>query len=213
MAGYCVNASGLYAASRQNAFVAPGPGNNEGRLCLANYTALGYVPSDGPCSASVTRSVNYWHSDYALSLAAEVLGEAADATILAARAARYALLIEPTSGGFLLPKTAAGNFSLATFDEVQWGGGYTEAGPWQYRFEVPYDPQGLKQALKALGVDACGLVQVRSREPLLLLMGAACARRVLYSRITLGLGLLVFFAGSQHNAFHFAAGYELVGYA
>jgi hypothetical protein len=43
-AGYCVNASGLYAASRQNAFVAPPPGVLEGRVCLQQYVALGYVP-------------------------------------------------------------------------------------------------------------------------------------------------------------------------
>lgn len=160
--GYCVNASGLYAASRQNAFVAPGPDTSEGRLCLANYTALGYVPSDAPCDAGVTRSVNYWHSDYALSRAAALLGEDADAALLAARAANYTRLLEPTSGGFLMQRTAAGAFALPDFDEVAWGGGYTEAGPWQYRFEAPFDPQGLKAALAAIGVDACGLVQVRA---------------------------------------------------
>jgi hypothetical protein len=36
-AGYCVNASALYAASRQNAFRVPGKHDTEGRVCLAEY--------------------------------------------------------------------------------------------------------------------------------------------------------------------------------
>eukprot|EP01052_Picozoa_sp_SAG31_P019832 SAG31_NODE_1463_length_8238_cov_3.389851_13_plen_141_part_00 len=42
-------------------------------------------------------------------------------------------------------KDAEGNFA-STFDEFAWGPkpGYTEAGPWQYRFEVPYDPKRLQ---------------------------------------------------------------------
>jgi len=153
-AGYCVNASALYAASRKNAFEAPPPGTPEGRVCLAEYEALGYVPSDA-CDSSVTRTVNYWHSDWSLARAAEALGEAADARVLDARAARFATLLEPSSGGFLVPRTAAGAFNLSTFDEVAWGGGFTEAGPWQYRYEVPYAPRALAAALAAAGVDAC----------------------------------------------------------
>jgi putative alpha-1,2-mannosidase len=57
-AGFCVNASALYAASRQNAFVPP-VGTPEGRECLLEYAALGYVPSDGGCDAVVSRTLNY----------------------------------------------------------------------------------------------------------------------------------------------------------
>lgn len=124
-AGYCVNASGLYSASRQNAFVAPGTNTSEGRLCLENYTTLGFVPSDA-CNAAVTRSVNYWHSDYALAQAASFLGEDADAVLLAARAANFSVLLEPTSGGFLMQRNSTGVFALSTFDEVAWSGGELE---------------------------------------------------------------------------------------
>jgi hypothetical protein len=37
----------------------------------------------------------------------------------------------------------AGDFT-APFDEFAWGGDYSEAGPWQLRFYVPFDPKGLK---------------------------------------------------------------------
>ena len=36
---------------------------------------------------------------------------------------------------------------------------YTEAGPWQYRVEVPYDPMSLKAALNASGYDGCDIIQ------------------------------------------------------
>ena len=156
--GYCVNASALYAASRQNAFVPP-VGTPEGRECLLEYAALGYVPSDGGCDAVVSRTLNYVHSDYAIAQAARVLGLAGDAATLSARASNWSKLLDPATG-FLRARTAAGDFT-PEFDEFAWGPGpgYTEAGPWQYRVEVPYDPQGLATALKGLGLDACDIVQ------------------------------------------------------
>eukprot|EP00656_Telonema_subtile_P048331 TRINITY_DN5729_c0_g1_i1.p1 TRINITY_DN5729_c0_g1~~TRINITY_DN5729_c0_g1_i1.p1 ORF type:complete len:254 (+),score=71.17 TRINITY_DN5729_c0_g1_i1:91-852(+) len=62
--------------------------------------------------------------------------------------------------GFFRVKDSAGQFSQA-FDQFEWGPsqGYTEAGAWQYRVEVPYDPQGLNAALKQQGRDGCDLVQ------------------------------------------------------
>lgn len=44
-------------------------------------------------------------------------------------------------------------------DEFAWKDGYTEAGPWQYRVEVPYDPHALQDALTAIGADGCAIVQ------------------------------------------------------
>jgi putative alpha-1,2-mannosidase len=53
------------------------------------------------------------------------------------------------------------------FDEFAWGPGpgYTEAGPWQYRVEVPYDAAGLQAALKALGLDGCDIIQQANTLP------------------------------------------------
>ena len=163
-AGFCVNASALYAASRQNAFVPP-VGTAEGRECLVSYAALGYVASDVGCDAVVSRTMNYWHADWAIAQAAALLNETADAATLLARAARWPSLLNNATG-FFAPRSAAGAFG-ADFDEFAWGNGpgYTEAGPWQYRFEVPYDPQGLKAALAASGRDACALVQAANTMP------------------------------------------------
>ena len=119
-AGYCVNASELYAASRRNAFEAPSGGTNEGRVCLAEYITLGYVPLDAGCDAVVTRSLNYAHGDWALAQAAALLGRTDDAAVLLARSRGWARLLEPSSGGFLRPRATNGSWQ-EPFDEFDWG--------------------------------------------------------------------------------------------
>ena len=36
---------------------------------------------------------------------------------------------------------------------------YMQAGPWQYRFEVPFDPVGLAALYNSSGIDMCGQLQ------------------------------------------------------
>ena len=58
--------------------------------------------------------------------------------MLQARSRNWETLFDGETGHFR-PKTFNGTFQTG-FDEFAWGPGpgYTEAGPWQYRFEVPY---------------------------------------------------------------------------
>jgi putative alpha-1,2-mannosidase len=76
-----------------------------------------------------------------------------------ARANNFTALLDPARG-FFTPRLKNGSF-IGDFDQFAWGPGpgYTEAGPWQYRVEVPYAPQALKAALTAVGQDACAIVQ------------------------------------------------------
>jgi hypothetical protein len=146
-AGYCVNASALYAASRENAF-----GRN------SEYYTLGYIPYEAGGTMVSDTLLNY-HADWAVSQAAAALGFADDAAILLARANNFTKQLDPARG-FMVPRLRNGSF-VADFDEFAWGPGpgYTEAGPWQYRVEVPYNPQALKAALAAIGLDGCDIVQ------------------------------------------------------
>jgi putative alpha-1,2-mannosidase len=146
-AGYCVNASALYAASRENAF-----GRN------SEYYTLGYIPYEAGGTMVSDTLLNY-HADWAVSQAAAALGFADDAAILLARANNFPKQLDPARG-FMVPRLRNGSF-VADFDEFAWGPGpgYTEAGPWQYRVEVPYNPQALKAALAAIGLDGCDIVQ------------------------------------------------------
>lgn len=98
-AGYCVNASGLYAASRQNAFSRD-----------PNYNASGFIVGD------VSTTLGNYLSDWSIAQAATALGFTADAATLLKSAARFATLLEPTTG-FMVPRNASGSFILDGFDE------------------------------------------------------------------------------------------------
>ena len=110
------------------------PGNNSGgagRVCLPEYIQLGYIPTNCTAgSAQVSRSMNYWHSDLAISNAATVLGEKEDADTLLARSRNWKNLYDGKTGHFR-PKHFNGSFT-DRFDEFAWGPGpgYTEAGPY-----------------------------------------------------------------------------------
>ena len=146
-AGYCVNATALYAASRQNAF---------GRA--SDYYQYGYMPYESG-GTMVSDSLLNYHCDWAVAQAATALGHTDDAAILLARGNNFTALLDP-SRGFMVPRLRNGSF-IADFDEFAWGPGpgYTEAGPWQYRVEAPQNPQALKSALTTIGLDGCAVIQ------------------------------------------------------
>ena len=106
-AGYCVNASALYAASRENAF-----GRN------SEYYTLGYIPYEAGGTMVSDTLLNY-HADWAVSQAAAALGFADDAAILLARANNFTKQLDPARG-FMVPRLRNGSF-VADFDEFAWG--------------------------------------------------------------------------------------------
>ena len=169
------NVTLAYEAIRKDAFVAPSAAERErGREGLDEYVRHGYIPSDARpyVSEEVSRSLNYYLSDFAISRAAEALGRTEDAAALAARAAKYALLFDNRTG-FFRPKLANGSVARVdywgvsaastggphapadAFDPFEWGNGFTEGGPWQYRFSAEHDPKGLARLYAAAGLDMC----------------------------------------------------------
>ena len=158
-----------YESIRKDAFEAPPEGvQGVGRVCLEGYLANGFIPSNAPmttggkCYETVSRTLNYLQSDWAIAQAAAKLGHAVDADVLLQRAANFSHLFNPKTAFFqsktvtplLSTGLVASKFS-DTFDQFAWGGDYTEAGPWQYRFYLPYDPKGLAALYTAAGADIC----------------------------------------------------------
>jgi predicted alpha-1,2-mannosidase len=151
-----------WEAIRKDAYEAP-PKNSSGvgRVCLAPYLEYGYVPKNAPmatggdCDEVLSRTLLYLQADYAMSQAAAVLGKAGDAADLAARAQKYGMIFDGASTGMMRSiDIDTGKFS-EPFDQFAWGGDYTEAGPWQYRFHMPYDPQGLSDLFAANSMNIC----------------------------------------------------------
>jgi predicted alpha-1,2-mannosidase len=167
--GFDVDAA--YEYIRKDAFTPPPPGvGNVGRTCLQPYVQNGYVPSGaigatGVCTEEVSRTQNYWLSDWSIAQAAQKLGKTSDAEILLSRANNYSLLFEPKTGFFRTREPNSGPF-VEPFDEFAWGSPYTEAGPWQYRFYIPYDPQGLKKLYSQSGASSmCDRLQEMQTMP------------------------------------------------
>jgi len=144
------NVSKAYEAIRKDAYVKSHSGNF-GRDGLEQYLKLGYNSErDFPMhsdyqgvSESVSRSLNNYVADAAISRAAESLGHKADAADLLARSKNYHLLFNKKSL-FFQPKSHNGSF-YEPFDPLAWRWGFTESGGWQYRFYVPHDVAGLSK--------------------------------------------------------------------
>lgn len=106
-----------------------------GRESFDLYLRYGYVPGQ------VSLSLNYYLSDYVVSLAAQKLGYHEEAVTLLHRSRNWNKLFD-YDNKFFRPKNSKGSFQ-GKFDQYEWMGPYREGGPWQYRFYVPHDPDGL----------------------------------------------------------------------
>eukprot|EP00475_Leptophrys_vorax_P034424 TRINITY_DN5552_c0_g1_i1.p1 TRINITY_DN5552_c0_g1~~TRINITY_DN5552_c0_g1_i1.p1 ORF type:complete len:783 (+),score=204.16 TRINITY_DN5552_c0_g1_i1:38-2386(+) len=152
-----------YEAIRKDAFDLPPYGVNVGRVCLEDYLKYGYIPrggsmtTGGSCYEVVSRSLNYMQSDWATAQAATVMGKTDDASVLSLRSKNYSLLFEKQSG-FIRSRDVQTHFTTP-FDEFAWGNDYTEGGPWQYRFYVPHDPEGLAAMYASANISVCDLLE------------------------------------------------------
>merc|ERR1711871_880291 len=145
-----------YEAIRKDAFViGPNDGlqgawldgvkQSGGRQGLKYWMSLGYVPCDVGVKGSLSITLDYSHADFAVAQAALAMGHTDDAKVLLNRSAAGWRHVFDPSDSFMKPKTKAGVFE-AGFDQWAWGDAYTEGGPWQYRFGVPWDAAGLADA-------------------------------------------------------------------
>lgn len=139
-----------YEAIRKDAFEIPPDGvDGIGRVCLEAYLKYGYIPrganmtTGGECYDVISRSLNYLQSDYSIAEAAKSLNKASDATMLAQRAQNYPKIFDLETG-FFRAKDIQNEKFMESFDQYGWGFDYTEGGPWQYRYYVPYDIEGLR---------------------------------------------------------------------
>jgi len=147
-----------YEAICKDAYEPPEkPSEGMGRECLQSYIKFGYIPHSEACSEVVSRTLDYYQSDFAISKAAEAVGDYDTATSLRNRAANYSLLFDFSTGFMRSRKAASGKFT-EPFDEFAWGGDYTEAGPWQYRFSIPYDAPGLAELYADAKLDMCAML-------------------------------------------------------
>ncbi len=115
------------------------------------------MTTGGTCYEVVSRTLNYLQSDWAVAQAARKLGRIDDFNVLSARASNFSLSFDQETG-FFRSHSLSGKWS-EPFDQFAWGDDYTESGPWQYRFYLPYDVEGLKALYAEGGRDMCAVLQ------------------------------------------------------
>lgn len=116
------------------------PNVPNGRAHLADYIDLGYVPA--PHGESVSLTLNYMLADFVVSKCARMMGDFELSDTLLERSRGWKTTIWDEESKFFRPKTREGAWYEA-LKPYEWMGAYTEGGPWQYRFYVPHDIDGL----------------------------------------------------------------------
>lgn len=114
-----------------------------GRDGLADYLELGYV-SDA-YNESVNKTLDYAYGDFCIGRLAEVYGDDDTAAVLLERAQNYRNLFDAETG-FIRAKNQDGEMRQ-DFTEFDWGGDYTEGGPWQCSFGIYHDFKGYADLL------------------------------------------------------------------
>jgi predicted alpha-1,2-mannosidase len=140
---------------------------NPMRPALQQYMQYGYIPADNKCDnwlpteppfcwGSVSTTLEYALADWHIAELAKALGKTADEATFRARSKAAYTKLWDASTGFLRPRNADGSWltpfdPLTKDDPAVWPGGggpgYVEGNAWQYRFFVPQDVLGLRDAM------------------------------------------------------------------
>ena len=132
--GVTLNRESVLNALRSTASWARFPG-------LDSYISNGYSPFDHDATAA-SNTLEYAYDDFAVSAAAQVLGDTAMARKYEKRSLNYRNIFNPNTN-FATPRYSKGNFK-ADMDPLQtYGEGFIEGNSWNFSFHVPHDVNGL----------------------------------------------------------------------
>jgi len=133
-----VDAQLAWQALSKDSFVPGGGKGQGGKVNYADYDTLGFIPSTS--ADSVSGTLDFAFSDFAVSLAAEKLGRSGDAERLRKRAFGAREHLFDHGLGIMRPKQRSGAFKFG--DPSQWGDGYVEGSAWHHSFPA-FDLPGL----------------------------------------------------------------------
>ena len=104
------------------------------------YNEYGYIPANSK-PESVSRTLEFAYDDWCIGRMAEEFGMEDVAEEYYARSRRYVSLFD-ASTGFMRGRTSGGNW-MPSFNPIGSSRDFTEGIPWQFRFFVPHDFNGL----------------------------------------------------------------------
>jgi predicted alpha-1,2-mannosidase len=140
--GFDVEAA--YQGLKKHATQPVAPDLGYGRPAVAEYTKLGFIPSD-LVEGGLAETLDSAYGDYCIAQVARAAGHEEDAKMFEARSKNWRKSFDPKTK-FLRGRLANGDW-VEPFDQYRWGGPYVEGGPWQYRFFVLHDTDGLMEAM------------------------------------------------------------------
>ncbi len=151
-----------YAGLKKHATQPVPPGTGYGRPAVAEYEKLGYIPYEAVVG-SLAETLDCVYGDYCIAQVARAAGHNDDAAMFEKRSRDWRRVFDSETG-FLRGKRTDGSWQTP-FDPHTWGGAYVEGAAWQYRFSVPYDPQGLMQAMGGKTAFVAALEDMLSQPP------------------------------------------------
>jgi len=127
-----------WKAIYKDSFEPGGKKGQGGKVNYQEYDRLGYIPSE--LADSVSGTLDFAYSDYAVSAAATALGKSSQAKQLQKRALKAREHLYDKMSGLMRPKGRGGFLSFAS--PTQWGSGYVEGSAWHHSFPA-FDLPGL----------------------------------------------------------------------
>lgn len=138
-----------------------------GRDGWDDFKNLGYVSNK--YNESVNKTQDYSYGNYCASRVSKALGKTEITEKLLSTAKNYANLYDAQTG-FLRAKDQNGNMRT-DFTEFDWGGDYTEGGPWQNSFAMYHDFNGYSELLGGRDVFLKKIEQLFATPPYFRLFG------------------------------------------
>jgi len=158
--GFDVQAA--FAGLKKSATTPVPPKTGYGRPAVAEYEKLGYIPCEAVAGA-VAETLDSAYGDFCIAQVARAVGLADEAAMFQKRSQNWRNIFDPGTR-FLRGKMADGSWQTP-FDPHTWGGAYVEGGAWQYRFSVPFDPEGLMQAMGGKTAFVAALDEMLAQKP------------------------------------------------
>ena len=158
--GFDVEAA--FEGLKKHATTPVAPGLGYGRPAVAEYLKLRYIPVEAVAGA-VAETLDSAFGDYCIAQVARAAGKEDEAAAFEKRSAYWRNIFDPGTR-FLRGKTAAGEW-VSPFDAHTWGGAYVEGSASQYRFSVPWDPEGLMQAMGGKDQFVAALEEMLAQQP------------------------------------------------
>ena len=135
-----------------------------GRLGWEHYDRLGYVPCNVGIRESAARTLEYAYDDWCIWQLGKALGKPEEEIEPYRKASQNYRNLYRREAGLMSGRNEDGSFP-DNFNELKWGGDFTEGNALQYTWSVFHDPAGLAELMGGPEALAAGLDRMIDMPP------------------------------------------------